>query len=376
MKLLFLNGSRGEWGYIQPVVDECRRRKIDYDICVTNMVMLPSYGALIKELRAEGYNISDEIYMSLEGHSRHTMAKSLAVFLSSFTDVLRRIDPTWLVIAGDRGEQLMGAVAGAYTYVPTAHIQAGELSGNIDGVSRHAIGKFAHIHFAANKDAADRLQKLGEEEFRIKLVGHPALDPIAAGTATDAKTLSKKYDIDLSSPPILVVMHPVTEDYERVEEQMTAMTDALAKFPQRKIWILSNNDAGAHKLRAHVLRNRTSDISLYENLTRADYLGFLKSSACIVGNSSSGLLEAPSFKLPAVNIGRRQYGRMQGSNVINASFKSTEIEAAIKKALSPEFRKTLDGSNPYGDGSSAKRILDTLEATPVDDKLLVKRLTY
>src|SRR5581483_988582 len=126
-----------------------------------------AFGLSINEIRADGFAVTDEIFMSLEGHTHFTLSKSLGIFLSSFTDVLARVRPDWLVLAGDRGEQLMGAIAGAYTYTPVAHIQAGELSGNIDGVARHAIGKFAHLHFASNDDAAERLRKLGEQPFRI-----------------------------------------------------------------------------------------------------------------------------------------------------------------------------------------------------------------
>jgi len=377
MKLLFLNGSRGEWGYIKPIVDLCRERGVDYEICATNMLMLPAYGSLIDELRQQEYNVTDEIYMSLEGHNHYTMAKSLSVFMGSFVDVLVRIKPTWIVLAGDRGEQLMGAVSAAYTYTPIAHIQAGELSGNIDGVSRHAIGKFAHLHFAANEDAAERLKKLGEEDFRVHNVGHPALDEIVEGAITPAEEITKKYSIDVSKPYFLVVLHPTTEDFELVDDQVQALIDALDAFEQEKVWILSNNDAGSAKLRHIIKKNRKANVHTFENLTRTDYLGFMKNASCIVGNSSSGILEAPTFHLPAVNIGRRQRNRVQGQNVIDTTFAAGEIRSAIERALSSEFIDRLkDSGNPYGDGQSAQRILSTLENTPVDDKLLVKNLTY
>ena len=148
MKLLFINGSRGEWGYIRPIILQCIAENIEYSICATNMLLLPNYGSLVDEIKSEGFKVEDEIFMSLEGSNRYTMVKSLGIFLSSFADVLYRTKPDWIILAGDRGEQLVGSIVGAYTYTPVAHIQAGERSGNIDGIARHALGKFAHLHFA------------------------------------------------------------------------------------------------------------------------------------------------------------------------------------------------------------------------------------
>ena len=175
----FLLGSRGEWGYIRPVIEELQKRGRTYEICATNMAVLPEYGNIAKKIRDEGYVVTDMPLMALAGDSRFAMAKSLGVLIQSFVDVLARNKPKWLVLAGDRGEQLAGAIAGSYTYVPTAHIQAGELSGNIDGVARHAIARFAHVHFASNRDASSRLHRFGEQEERIFEVGAPQLDDIA-----------------------------------------------------------------------------------------------------------------------------------------------------------------------------------------------------
>ncbi len=377
MKILFLNGSRGEWGYIRPIINLCREQGIDYSICATNMLLLPAYGSLVDELRRDGYNVSDEIHMSLEGHNHFTMAKSLGIFLSSFIDVLMRNRPDWIVLAGDRGEQLMGAVAATYTYTPVAHIQAGERSGNIDGVARHAIGKFVHLHFAANEDAAERLRKLGEEEFRIHMVGAPQLDELVRDDVATPAELEDRYGISEAEPFILAVQHPVTEEMAEASSQVEKLCAALSRFAARKVWILPNNDAGSHAVRQVLLQNRNRDTLVFENVTRRHYLGLLKKCQVIVGNSSSGLLEAPTFKTPAVNIGRRQADRVQGTNVINADFEIGSITSAIEKATSPEFASSmLNCVNPYGDGHSAKRIIEVLQRTKVDDKLLIKRLTY
>jgi UDP-hydrolysing UDP-N-acetyl-D-glucosamine 2-epimerase len=331
----------------------------------------------IDEIRSDGFEISDEIYMALEGHTHWSMVKSLGIFLSSLADVIARIKPDWLILSGDRGEQLMGAICGAYAYVPTAHIQAGELSGNIDGMARHALGKFAHLHFASNQDAADRLLRLGEESFRIKMVGAPQLDELTQGLYTPREELVVKYELDLDSPFILAAQHAVTAEYEQAEHQIEATMAALNHFDMTKIWVFPNNDAGSHLVRQGILRYKRGKTYVHANLKREDYLGFLKETACLVGNSSSGILEAPTFKVPAVNLGTRQQGRIQGKNVINAPFETDHIIKAIETACSPDFRRSIiDCENPYGDGHSSERILDILEHIPRDAALLTKHLTY
>ncbi|MDC6453582.1 UDP-N-acetylglucosamine 2-epimerase [Alphaproteobacteria bacterium] len=377
MKLLFINGSRGEWGYIRPVINKCIEFGIDYSICATNMLLLPNYGTLVEEIKEAGFQVDDEIYMSLEGNNHYTMLKSLGIFLMSFSDILSRQRPDWVILAGDRGEQLMGAIACAYTYTPVAHIQAGERSGNIDGTTRHALGKFAHLHFASNQDAAERLLKLGEQPFRVCNVGAPQLDDIKKDFVSNIDYLSKIFKISKNEPFLLVALHPVTEEMHLAEEQIKILVKVLNYFNLKKIWILPNNDAGSETIRKTLLSYRCADIQIYDNITRSEYLGLLQNCKAIIGNSSSGLLEAPTFNTPAVNIGRRQNNRIQGKNVINTDFAVDICIKAIEKAISPEFHKTIQGTNnPYGDGKSSERILKILQNTPINNTLLTKELMY
>lgn len=378
MKLFFLTGSRGEWGYIRPILRLCRERDIAFRLCATNMHLLPAFGLSVNEIEKDGFTVTDPLYMAFDGQNRFTMAKSLGVCLMGVVDAIMREKPDWIILAGDRGEQLMGAVVGGYTYTPVAHIQAGELSGNIDGMARHAIGKFVHMHFAANEDAGQRLLKLGEEAFRVKVVGAPQLDELAQGLYSDPQRLRAAYDVDVSQPYLMLVQHPVTEEYEQAESQITATVQAVKRFDMRKIWILPNNDAGSDLVRAGILKGRDARSLVVKNLPREDYLGFLRHASCLVGNSSSGLLEAPTFGVPAVNIGRRQAMRLRGANVIDVpEFSRAKIGAAIERALTKGFRDiAANAPNPYGDGRSSQRILDILEQTPLDSKLLVKQLTY
>lgn len=378
-KIMILTGSRGEWGYIRPIMKLARERKnVKIILVVTNMHLLSAYGDSYKEIERDGFKIDYKINMSLDGYNHVTHAKSLGICLMSLPDIIDVEKPDWILLAGDRGEQLMGAIAAGYTYTPVAHIQAGEISGNIDGMARHAIGKFVHMHFAANEDAAERLRRLGEEPFRIFNVGAPQIDEMIQANYSNICELENKYNIDLSEGHVLAVMHPVTEEANRAGDQARMFVRCLNKIRFPKIVILPNNDAGSMLVKEAIMDEKKGRYFLYANMKREDYLGFLKSAQCIVGNSSSGLLEAPTFKIPAVNIGRRQEQRFRGINVIDTEFIEADIDAAIEKALSKEFREYLEEKcvNPYGDGHSSERILDLLINTKVDDKWLIKKLTY
>ncbi len=379
MKILLVTGSRGEWGYIRPILEIIDKDpKIEYELCVTNMHLLPSFGNSFQEIENDGFKIHHKIYMSLDGYDHFSHVKSLGIFFSSFSDVVTNSKPDWILLAGDRGEQLIASTVGAYAYIPVAHIQAGEKSGNIDGTSRHAIGKFAHIHFAANKDAHDRLIKLGEEDFRVHNVGAPQIDELVKARITPLKTLEEKYSISLESY-FLFVQHPITEEFDKAKEQIEISVKALNNFSETPIvTILPNNDAGSIIVTKTIHEKANSNFYKFANLTREDYLGFLKYCKVIVGNSSSGLLEAPTLNTPAVNIGRRQDGRVQGINVINCSHNEDEIVSAINKAIDPEFKEYLNQNckNPYGDGNSSEKIIKILTECEINNKLVVKSLTY
>lgn len=378
-KLLFVTGSRGEWGYIRPILKLIEAgSEFTYSLCVTNMHLLPGFGESVKEIENDGFKIDYRINMSIDGYNHVTQVKSLGLFLVSFADILASDRPDWIVLAGDRGEQLMGAIAGGYTYIPVAHIQAGERSGNIDGMARHAIGKMAHLHIASNEDAKNRLLKLGEEAFRVHNVGAPQLDELVSGMYSSKEELKQSHGIDLNRDFIMVVQHPVTEEFDIADMQIEQTMKAVNQVALPKIVILPNNDAGSIKVREGIENYLTGEHYIFSNLKRQDYLGFLKYCKVLVGNSSSGLLEAPTFKTPAINLGRRQSGRDQGINVINADFNEEAILAAINKALSKEFCDAVekDCVNPYGDGKSSEKILALLSEIPIDNRLIVKDITY
>ena len=377
---MFITGSRGEWGYIRPILEICKKKKIKYSLCVTNMHLLDSYGFSLKEIIKDGFKVDEKIFSSLDGYNNFTTTKSLGVLLQSLVDIIQRVKPTWLVLAGDRGETMISAIAGGYTSTPIAHIQAGELSGIIDGQARHAIGKFANLHFASNKDAAIRLKRLGEEKFRIKTVGAPQLDDLYSKKFDFNNILhfKEKYNLNLKKHYFLVVYHPPQEKIESINKDFKVLFSYFKNTNYKRIWISPNNDSGSLIVKNEFNKYRDTNDFIFDNLPRKDYLTLLKNSKCIIGNSSSGILESSTFKTPCINIGYRQNGRLRAKNVVDISkLSETTLKKAFEKISSKKFKLMIKMiKNPYGDGKSSNRIIDILGKTEINDKLMFKKITY
>lgn len=377
-RVLLVTGSRGEYGYIRPILREIRARPdLEEILVVTNMHLLPEFGSSVRFLHADGFEPSHEFYMALDGYTGASMCKSLGVFLLSITDALHNDRPDIILLAGDRGEQLMAAIAGAHMNIPVAHIQAGEMSGNVDGLTRHAITRYAHVHFAANADAAERLIRSGEQPFRVHQVGAPQLDEFLSNHLVSKRHIEERFHVDCSKPLLLLLQHSVTEQPSDAAKQMEITLRALARLAMQTVLIFPNNDAGSAQIRKTIDEFRSPWLHIERSVAREEYAGLMSIASAIVGNSSSGILEAPSFELPAVNIGRRQEGRMQGGNVINVGHDEADIYHATLKALDPAFKCSLKGmTNPYGDGQASKRIIEILANLKIDERLMFKSMTF
>ncbi len=373
-----ITGSRGEWGYIRPVLRLIKQdRELDYAIIATNMHLLPEFGMSVREIENDGFRVDDRIYMTFDGYTAATMTKSLACFLLELPTALQRIKPDAILLAGDRGEQLMGAIAGVHLGIPVAHIQAGELSGNVDGIVRHSITKLAHVHFAANEEFAERVRRLGEQEFRIHVTGAPLVDELVKGQVTPREDLRLRYRLNESDKLILAVQHPVTEEESAAGEQVSETLQALIELGWPTVFVYPNSDAGSELIRTKLTTLKRPQIRFFRNLTRADYLGFMQMADVIVGNSSSGIMEAPTLGTPCVNIGGRQNGRPQAENVINVGYCRSEILKGIQKATSSDFvSRAKSSTNPYGDGSASEKIVHILKNLEVTEALLHKEMTY
>jgi UDP-hydrolysing UDP-N-acetyl-D-glucosamine 2-epimerase len=373
-----ITGSRGEWGYIRPVLRLIEKEpSLDYRIIATNMHLLPAFGMSVHEIEKDGFHVDERIFMTFDGYTAATMTKSLACFLMELPTALQRIKPDFMLLAGDRGEQLMGAIAGLHMGIPVAHIQAGELSGNVDGIVRHAITKLAHIHFAANEQFAERVRRLGEHDFRIFVTGAPLVDELTAGLVTAETDLRLRYRLKENERLILTVQHPLTEEESQAGDQVSETINALTEINWPTIFVYPNGDAGSELIRSRLVKLKRPHIRLFRNLPRQDYLGLMKMADVVVGNSSSGIMEAPSFGKPAVNIGRRQNGRPQALNVVNAGNCKDEIVTAVRVATSPEFvAKARLASNPYGDGTASGKIVNVLKEIEINARLLNKEMAY
>lgn len=379
--IAIITGSRGEYGYIRPIIRYIQTCKdIDYSLVVTNLHLLSNFGYSLKDIEQDGLKVTDRIYMALDGYTPASMSKSLGIFLMSVTDTLVRLRPDIVLLAGDRGEQLMAAIAASHMNIPVAHIQAGELSGNIDGMTRHAIARYAHLHFAANQDAAERLRRSGEQEFRIYLTGAPQLDELVNGEYATQEEIASLFRLQADEPLLLLIQHPVTEEYGATAIQLQETLEAICELKHQTIVIFPNNDAGSEDARRTIGRYRRPFIRVERNLPRRLYLGLMRAASVMVGNSSSGLIEAPAFGLPVVNIGTRQRDRYRGENVIDVPAERHAIRTSIEQALSPAFRaqlKSNGSSGPYFcDGMVSKRIVDILRRVEINEELLKKQLAY
>jgi GDP/UDP-N,N'-diacetylbacillosamine 2-epimerase (hydrolysing) len=378
-KVLIITGSRGEYGYIRPIIREVEKKDdIDYDIVATNMLLVPEFGYAINQFMMDDIKVKYQIDMSMSGYTNASMSKSLGIFQQSLTDIVNNDKPDIILLAGDRGEMLVGSIVGAHMNIPVAHIQAGELSGNIDGMTRHAITKFAHLHFASNSDAEERLLKMGEQKFRVFNTGAPQLDEFHSYKYLKKEEFFHEFQLDIVKGFVLVVQHSITEQSSDSEEQMLITLQSVIEVGIPIVLIYPNNDAGSIGIQNALDSMNFVDVHIKRNVNRESYANLMKYAKFMIGNSSSGILEAPSFKLPAINIGRRQIGRLQAKNVVNVEFDKNKIKEAISFVLNDEcFLSNLKSvKSPYGDGFSSKRIVEILQEVTIDKDLLNKELTY
>jgi len=293
--------------------------------------------------------------------------------------ILEKIKPDILLVLTDLGHTLAGAIAGAYMNIPVAHLHGGDVSGSVDESVRHAITKLSHIHFPATKKSAERIIKMGEEPWRVYTVGAPGLDSILSKKLLSQREIAKKYKLNLSKPILLVIQHPVTTEVEDAALQMKETMEAIKELGYQTIIIYPNADAGGRRMIKVIERYKKYPfIKIFKSIPRKDYLSLMKITNVMVGNSSSGIIESPSFHLPVINVGARQIWRERADNVIDVDYNKNQIKKAIKKALFEEkFKeKVKKCKNPYGGGKSGIRIANILSKIKINKKLLQKKLTY
>lgn len=378
-KILYITGTRADYGLIRETLFAIRRHpKLKLEIAVTGMHLMPEFGETIKEIRKDRFKIH-KITAIYKEDNKESSAIFIGKFIQLLTKKIKKIKPDIILLLGDRGEMLAGAIVGVYLGIPVAHIHGGEVTSTVDEISRHAITKLSHIHFPATKSSAKRLIKMGEDVWRIYVVGAPGLDSILKQKLFSKEEMAKKYNLDLKKPIILVIQHPVSEEFDKAGYQMRETMEAIRELGYQTIVIYPNADPGGREMIKVIERYRKYPfIKIFKNIPRKDYLSLMTVASVMVGNSSSGIIEAPSFHLPFVNVGSRQRGRERSENVIDVDYKRNEIKKAIKEAIyNKKFRERVKKcKNPYGDGKAGLRIAKILAGIKIDKKLLEKKLTY
>jgi len=370
--------SRSDYGIYLPIL-----RKIQADpelrlrLIVAGTHLSPEFGLTVKAIEADGFEIAERGEMLLSSDTPEGVVKSMGLGVIGFAQSYARLCPDILLVLGDRFEMHAAALAALPFTIPVAHIHGGEITqGAIDDALRHSMTKLSHLHFVATEEYANRVMQMGEEPWRVVLTGAPSLDNLNNMKLLSRQELETLLGFRLDKDPLLVTYHPVTLEYERTEWQAGELLKALEVFDLPMIFTFPNADVSGrvilNMIKSFVKKYATAH--LVENLGTQGYFSTMAFAAAMVGNSSSGIVEAPSFKLPVVNIGTRQQGRIRGENVLDVGYSHAEIRAAIAKAVSPEFRAGLDDLvNPYGDGRAAEKIVRKLKETKLGAELLVKR---
>jgi UDP-N-acetylglucosamine 2-epimerase (non-hydrolysing)/GDP/UDP-N,N'-diacetylbacillosamine 2-epimerase (hydrolysing) len=379
-KIVVVTGTRADYGIYYPVLRAIEAHPdLDLGLIVTCLHLSPVHGYTVKEIERDGFKIAAKVDMLIESDTGCGMAKSFGVGIMGIAQALESIRPDVILILGDRGEMLATAIAGCYMNIPVAHIHGGEVSGTVDEPMRHAITKLSHIHFPATERGKERIVKLGEDSEDIYVVGAPRLDTILNARFLSREDLSNKFSLDLNKPLLLVVQHPVTTEVDQAEEQMRETMESLVELKEQTVLIYPNADAGGRRMIKVIEEYRDhSFLRIFKSLPHIKYLSLMKVASVMIGNSSSGIIEAPSFHLPVVNIGTRQQGRERADNIIDVGYNKEEIIRALKKALyDEEFNSRVKNcTNPYGDGKAGPRIANILSEIEIDRNLLQKRLAY
>jgi UDP-hydrolysing UDP-N-acetyl-D-glucosamine 2-epimerase len=368
--------SRADYSHLYwPLRELNAHPAIELGVFVLGSHLSPTYGSTIGAIERDGFPIKARIECLLSSDTDTGMAKTIGVAILGLADALTAWRPDILLLIADRYEMLAPAAAAVALRIPIAHIEGGEVSqGAIDDQVRNAITKMAHLHFTSTETARRRVLAMGEEPWRAHHAGAPSLDHLRRSQLLHRAALEAHLNLSFVQPSILVAWHPVTI-LRDTNAEADALFAALAAAAGQLIFVFPNSDAGSYALiaRTRALAETRPDTHIFVNLDAVTYWSLLGQVDAMVGNSSSGIMEAASFALPVVNVGMRQQGRERARNVIDVSSDANAISAALRRAIGAEYRASLRGmTNPYGDGNAAKTIAHVLASTPIED-LLIKQ---
>jgi UDP-hydrolysing UDP-N-acetyl-D-glucosamine 2-epimerase len=373
-----VTGARSDYSLLFPVLKlAAADSELKLLLFVTGMHLSPEFGLTVRVIEADGFDISERIDMLVASDTPGAISKSIGLGVIGFSQAYSRTRPDLLLVMGDRFETLAAVIAALPYNIPVAHMSGGDITeGVIDDAIRHAITKMSHLHFVALNEYRDRIIQMGEESWRVTVTGEPGLDNLKETTLLAPAELEKIVGLPLDPAPLLVTFHPVTLEPDATGRSVTALLAALEELAMPVIFTYPNADTGGRIIIECIeqfVRNH-HNARVIVSLGGQGYFSLMKYSAAMLGNSSSGIVEAANFELPVVDIGDRQRGRCHGQNVVHAEPDRESVLRAARMALSPSFRQSLRGiKNPYGDGGAAVRILEVVKATPLGRDLLVKR---
>jgi len=390
--IAIFTGNRAEYGLLNPIIRAIADHPaLEYRLLVSGAHLQQDFGRTLDEIERDGFSIAGEVAIEMDQDTLFATAQAIGTGILSLSRLLVTIKPDLFVVYADRYEAFSAAITGTQMNIPTAHIEGGDITegGALDDSVRHAITKLAHLHFTTNRQAAERVLRLGEEPWRVFDVGLPVMDLIAEGEFATPEELSDRYGIDTAKPVVIFTQHSVTTEFELAAEQARPAFEAMKRLAADGCQIVvtyPNNDAGGKRIIAEIAAQGLADfegVQVHKSLGRYNYHGFLNlcgraGIGVCVGNSSSGIKETPVFGCPTVNIGSRQDGRLRSTNVIDTEYDATTIESACRKSLyDNEFRHVCATcENPYGRGNAGRMIAEALATIELSPRLLQKKMTY
>jgi UDP-hydrolysing UDP-N-acetyl-D-glucosamine 2-epimerase len=371
--------ARSDYGIYLPVLREIEAQEdLGLHVIAGGMHLSPEFGMTVRGIESDGFDVEECVEMLLSSDSPLGVSTSIGLGVIGFAQAYARCRPDLIVVLGDRFEMHAAALAALPLRIPLAHINGGELTeGAMDDALRHSITKLSHLHFVTTETYARRVMQLGEEPWRVFVTGAPSLDNLRTFEPLDRRDLEAHIGLPLDQPPLLITYHPVTLDEEGGEHwQVAELLSALRDFDRPLVFTMPNADAGGRAIAATIgeFIGRQRRARLVVNAGTRVYFSLMACAAAMVGNSSSGIIEAASFGLPVVNIGSRQRGRLRAENVIDVENDHGGIADGIRRACDPAFRERLrDMPNPYGSGEAARHIVHVLRTMPLDARLIQKR---
>ncbi|MEA4804376.1 UDP-N-acetylglucosamine 2-epimerase [Acetobacterium wieringae] len=374
-KIVIATATRAEYGLLKPLIIKLNNEEaFEIEIAVTGAHLSPEFGLTYREIEEDHIVINEKIEILLNSDTPTAISKTMGLALFGFADYFSRINPDLLIVLGDRYETLAIVLAAMNQRIPVVHLYGGDTTeGAIDEAIRHSITKLSYLHFTSNEDSYKRVIQLGEDPERVFCVGSLGIENILNEDLLTKEALEKSLNTKLDIPYALVTFHPVTLENGHSDKQLTALFKALDHFKDIKFIITkSNADSGGRIINKKIddYVEEKENVSVYASLGMKRYLSALKYCSMVIGNSSSGLIEAPSFFVPTINIGSRQKGRLQATSVINCESNKDEIIKAIELAKTPEFKAIARLTvNPYGDGNTSDKIIEAIKEFIIDDKI-------